>query len=601
MGVGKSVERKISSINNINFSNKFFQNKRLNHTILKFEIKEETIINNINSEFIFICDCSDSMSKYSNIIITKVIPKVFEKINYLNEQIIHLIIFRNDVDYIKIRVIDLKDSKISGFGNRCISKIPEILKLIFDSISPEKLINLLILSNGVINDSIDSKNEFQDLYKSINEKYPNINSQAIRFISKSEIIPDTKALCLFLQFNNINFFKSEDLFINYDIGDNINSDKINELSDIIAKIFYRKITGWKVASKEKNLFFDINGPAYSSLELVSGKYMIIYNSIFEQEKKVPEIYSNDGSIINFIKDEDVNENNYILIYEDIIINIFKNFLINKVIGNKESEKNLEEQINFIKEIENENSEMSDISEKVSDIFEKTQNDEKINTLLGEQLKDYLNEKIKECQERVKGIINKIKKNNIKNTEFLILIDSSKIMENYIDHFIQNILYNTILKMGFEENNKLKILGFNSTDVDENYIQIKKMPKHKIICEGERELFNALDLARETMEKYSSKNFFLLTIISGDIKDNKNLNILAYKLLGLNEKIKIKSRIIKYIINESDFSNNPEYNTSYNIINRLNKDNDISVKPLEIYENEDDNEKIRKIIEIFGKN
>ena len=55
-----------------NTSGKYFSNKGVKETLIKLEV-------DLNNEFIFILDVSGSMGTNVNQILTKVIPKVYEK------------------------------------------------------------------------------------------------------------------------------------------------------------------------------------------------------------------------------------------------------------------------------------------------------------------------------------------------------------------------------------------------------------------------------------------------------------------------------------------------------------------------------------------
>ena len=64
------------------------------------------------------------------------------------------------------------------------------------------------------------------------------------------------------------------------------------------------------------------------------------------------------------------------------------------------------------------------------------------------------------------------------------------------------------------------------------------------------MFYSLDSAGDIILNCSEKNYILITILSGELKDNEDVRILAYKMLGLNSKIRIISRVIKYITDKN---------------------------------------------------
>ena len=67
-----------------------------------------------------------------NQILTKVIPRVYEKLNYPNEKKIHLITFETNSKYYHWNKYDFLDTKINGDGGTNMNNVPnklgEILK-----------------------------------------------------------------------------------------------------------------------------------------------------------------------------------------------------------------------------------------------------------------------------------------------------------------------------------------------------------------------------------------------------------------------------------------------------------------------------------------
>ena len=593
-------------------SNFYFKNKKINQTVLKLEMKDTKILNHLKYEFIFICDCSGSMYEYANDIITKVIPNVLEKLNYNNNKSMHLIIFNKEVEYKKVKIKNLKNIKINVGGGTHMSKIFEELKKILSQIKPENIINILTLSDGMICDEKETQKEAENLYKIVNGKFPNINSQAIRFFSEPGAEPDTRALCSLIKFGNINIKKKgENLFEEFDPKGILDENKIEELTHIIARLYYKKMSGWRIVSKEKKLRVEPNGPSFYQIELPVGKNIFFYDGIFENMEDIPSICSDDGSQQNISKGEDVFQDNYLSIYEENFGIMIKDNIMDKIIGGEEGEKKIEDRIKYLKTLEEKINDNNIIkSKKISEIMEEIKNDKSIINLSGDKLNNYINIKKKECEKEIEEIIREekeIKSNKInQHLQFIILIDSSEYMRNSLNYLVKNILYSVALKLGFKLEHKIRILGFNSKDVDEKNIQIRKLNNLKILCEGKRKLFKALNNAGEIMIKSPKLHYYLLTIISGEIKDKNNLRSLAYKILRLKDKVKIKSRIMKYINKESDFPKNikgeidelQEDYISYGLIRQLDSSGMTNVKPLEIYESESDEEKIRKIVEIF---
>ncbi len=125
--------------------------------------------------------------------------------------------------------------------------VPLILKEILDEIPKYSNINLLTLSDGVIEDQNETKNNAEELYKELNGSYNNINSKAIRFMSDPEANPDTLALCSLLRFNSLQNSNKNDLttFLpkDYNLGIpvEIESGILQEKCEKILKDFFVEI------------------------------------------------------------------------------------------------------------------------------------------------------------------------------------------------------------------------------------------------------------------------------------------------------------------------------------------------------------------------
>ena len=96
-----------------------YDNNGLKHTVLKVDIKNNFNKNSkfsSDSEFIFVLDKSGSMGSYVNDILTKVFPKVYDKLNFIDNKIIHLLTFDSYVNYYSYNKNDFKNSSINGGG-----------------------------------------------------------------------------------------------------------------------------------------------------------------------------------------------------------------------------------------------------------------------------------------------------------------------------------------------------------------------------------------------------------------------------------------------------------------------------------------------------
>ena len=179
------------------------------------------------------------------------------------------------------------------------------------------------------------------------------------------------------------------------------------------------------------------------------------------------------------------------------------------------------------------------------------------------------------------------------------------MKDNINNFVQNILYKVSLDLGFKEMEKIRLLGFNSINVEEKYIEIKKLNNEKIKCKGQRHLYKAMKRANKIMENEPKKIYYLLILLFGDVNDQENLSFLGFEMFGLNESLNITPRIIKFINNKSVFSKSVfEEDIALSLIRQLNTrglESVSSIKPLEINEKEPNTNIILKIVEMFNEN
>ena len=178
------------------------------------------------------------------------------------------------------------------------------------------------------------------------------------------------------------------------------------------------------------------------------------------------------------------------------------------------------------------------------------------------------------------------------------------MENYIDNLIQNVIYQSLIQLDLDTKHKIRIYGF---DDSEQSVSLQKLKNLHIDCdENERKICKVLDNIATLMINEPNKKYNFICIFSGEIEDQKDVRILAFKMLGLREKIRIKSRIVKYITNESNFpkKENGQIDESkndditYGLIKQIDSEGFYSCEPLVIYENEEVNEKIDKFTQLF---
>ena len=61
------------------------------------------------------------------------------------------------------------------------------------------------------------------------------------------------------------------------------------------------------------------------------------------------------------------------------------------------------------------------------------------------------------------------------------------MEKYINQLVNNLPYNLLIKLNYNEKEKIYLYAYNSEDVEERYLNIEKLQNLNIETEGERNI------------------------------------------------------------------------------------------------------------------
>ena len=586
----------------------YHQSKAVNETVIKVEIPKIEREQLNTSEFIFILDKSGSMGNYVNKIITKVMPRVFDLLQYPDNKIFYFISFESYVSYCKMKKEEFLNSLIDGDGYTYMQNVPLKLEEILKEIPNYYNINLLTLSDGIIGDQNETENNAEKLYKELNGSYNNINSKAIRFMSDPEANPDTLALCSLLRFNSLQNSNKNDLTTFLPKDYNLNNEEIERFANIIASLFPSSLSEWEIYSKENNLRIEPNGKTFNNLKLTAGKHTIFVDKVYNNLKDIVTLSSTNSETIDLINKGEVNQKNLYQVYDKIFENIINQVVVNKATNKEEANKKNDNYIEYVEKLENETEgNKTHGGNVISTVLKEIKNEKNLN-LNGNELNEYIEKRKNRCREQLQKII-KVeykRKKDKKNYEIIVLMDCSKYMENYAEDFVQNILTQVFIQIGLNENDKIRLYNVNDS-LEESNIQIKKLRNIEIECKGNRELFGALNEARSIILNFPEKNYILLTILSGEIKDNEDVRILAYKMLCLNSKVRIFSRVIKYITNKSDFpkKNNGEIDEekediiTYGLIKQLNTEGMKDYYPLVLKESDSQNYKINEIVKLLN--
>ena len=485
-------------------------------------------------------------------------------------------------------------------------EIPNKLQQLLNKFNSNQSICLLTLSDGIIHDQEATQYSAAYLLKNLNGRFSNFNSQAIRFMSSNYAVPDTRALCSLLQLNTNLQNNNSDILLTFNPLNKNTDVWVEELATEICKLFEgSEGSGWILKSNGNKKFrIEPYGDDLTFLELPKGKTTCFIDAICGESIADGSLTlsTSDGSEKGSLYSKgEVTQSNLYQVYQDYIESLMKKLIINKGIQSSSSKEKNNNIIDFIKILEDKTPGTKKNNKNLSGIFENINNDQSANNLNGNQLYDYINKKLKDCKDAIDEIVDEEMKNSKKEkqNEFIILIDASKDMEDYITK-LQEILYETVKKLGFEDNKKIKIFPFNGEDPGFSSITVKKIKKFSIDCESARDLFDAFQNVAEQIFYGSDKNYKILTITSGNFVASDDIRTLLYRLNKIKNFPSLKSEIILYKTPKSDFpESEDQYDyVTFSLIKQFGFEDLFVYKPLVIKYEDNVNDAAEKISKLF---
>ena len=152
--------------------------------------------NNINkkAEFIMILDVSGSMRGHVHKLVSDIIPRGLNLLNYSENHIIHLITFESYVKYYRKTISELKnDYSLEGAGGTEMANVYEKVREILNNNSNGNNFRILVLSDGIIADQEKTVNEAEKINQFIKNNNYSISVGSIRYNSGYGQ-PDTRAI-----------------------------------------------------------------------------------------------------------------------------------------------------------------------------------------------------------------------------------------------------------------------------------------------------------------------------------------------------------------------------------------------------------------------
>ncbi len=439
-----------------------------------------------------------------------------------------------------------------------------------------------------LNEKVSKLYEKHNLVYDLKKK---LNEQSDDFIKKLNY-----KMC-----ETINIPLTEDIYeIRRQYNKNTLLENQDNLINQIYKLFKEDGLGKEGLFKISSNFNDIREIPWENGKN-SGKLSSGSNTIWLSEIKNLSIQNELDEEVTFdmVEGQKISKNNYLeIISEDKITYIVQKTILNKVINTKDTNEENKKASEYFTKFEQNLYGEDEVKQKllVTGLIEDVINSD-IKNLDNNQIANYIKEKTDKIEQ-------KLKKRPSKKYSFILVIDSSNTMKSNINNFIQNILYNSLIKLGYIKEDLINIFAF-SNKIKQYTIAVEDLPEFKIKIKddtSERKLSDIFNLIAKIILKDLETEYKLLFIFSGKISDEDSTQLKAYDLANsLKNTAKIESNVIQYNINnqKNDKSNDINKETNYVLRNISSIDINIESPIYEINTNDSNEDKINKIVSIFS--
>ena len=257
-----------------------------------------------------ILDKSGSMDDQVHRLVSRIIPRALNLLNYTDNDIIHLITFESNAYSYNMTVKELKNNNnIIGSGGTHMADVYKLVRSIFDQKQNKTNFRILALSDGMIEDQEETKNQAEILKTFIDATDFSISAGSIRYNSGYGL-PDTKALSSVLLLNTDNSKSQVLTEISSSLKDEDISLKIFELfkNDYFESNFTLKsekikfrIDPWKDGKNEiklnegKNFVWADKNPSLENVGIYEGGKLKYKKEDFKNGYKIK--YSNYNGLL----------------------------------------------------------------------------------------------------------------------------------------------------------------------------------------------------------------------------------------------------------------------------------------------------------------
>lgn len=167
------------------------------------ESERNVIQKDVDYQTIIIMDRSGSMGQQAERLVQNIFPLFFQKLSYKPDNVINMITFDTVSESFNVTVDVFPNLLISARGSTMMAKSVEDCQKVFQNLDSRKPVRLLTISDGLIQDQIETTvaaTALNNYLKGLDPSFT-INSKAVRLFTSSSQ-PDTTAISSLLQINN---------------------------------------------------------------------------------------------------------------------------------------------------------------------------------------------------------------------------------------------------------------------------------------------------------------------------------------------------------------------------------------------------------------
>jgi Mg-chelatase subunit ChlD len=151
---------------------------------------------------VIILDKSGSMRDEARRVSNEIIPLFLSKLGYTPDDQVTLILFDTECEMYTLPIQNVRSLPVMAYGGTEMAPAVWNCQRVFELSDDSKPVRLLTISDGQVQDQVETEMAAARFVEFLKTKNFTINSQAVRLFTSSSQ-PDTTALCSLLLLNNL--------------------------------------------------------------------------------------------------------------------------------------------------------------------------------------------------------------------------------------------------------------------------------------------------------------------------------------------------------------------------------------------------------------